>query len=307
VWIDNSLVIDQRLTSGSQSGTISLLTNTLFEIEVEYKHFGNGLANMDITISTATLYYAHYDSFTRSLTVNAEASATCQLVAANALVTIITFGVPVSFSLSCEDQFKNTIKKVSDISVLIISEDIPTTTPIYSKNVSFSNSLVVISSVVFCCVSKFSFRIGVDDTIFNSPSFEAYFTRSWPPVESNTLIVGSTILTSGFAAVFTIYSRDVFNRSTTFENSSLSHMTVSFANFSKLHTSSYSVGSTPSILLDAQMLFLTPYVTHNHMLIHHQICKSGYLVRIFSSDQPSKASWIYEFVLSSIKDLNVHS
>lgn len=303
VWIDNSLVIDQRYTSGSQSGTIFLQSNTLFDIEVEYQHFGMGLANMEITYSTAALFFAFQDdSLTSSLNVKADISATCQLIDTNALITIVTFGIPVLFSLACEDQFHNSISTATVVNVLIISEDNPTTNPSYSQNSSVTNSLVFISSVVFCCVSKFFFRIGVDDAIFSSPSFE---TRSLPPAEYNTLIIGPTIITSGFASLFTIFPRDLFNSSTTYGYLYTSHMSISDANFSTSNQSRYSVGSVNSTVSGAQMLFVTSFLSHGPLLIHHQICKSGYLVSVFSSDQPTKASFIYQFSLSTIKDLNL--
>jgi hypothetical protein len=306
VWIDNSLVIDQRFTSGSQSSTISLLTNTMFDIEVEYKHFGIGDAQMDITISTITLYFAFQnDVITHSLNLNAARSAICHLVTTTALLTIVTFGVPVSFSLSCEDQFYNSINfGKSGISLFVNSEDIPVSNPIYSQTSTVVNELIVISSVISCCVSKFSFKISVDEATFISPTFE---TRSLPLSESNTLIKGPTIFTAGSATVFTVYLRDVFNGSIMCGNSYLSHMSVSFANFSRLDRSRYSIGSTNCSVSDSQLLSLTSFVPHVPLLIHHQICKIGYLVRIFSSDQPTKASLIYEFSLSSIKDLNVNS
>lgn len=261
---------------------------------------------MDITFSTIALYFAFQnDLITQSLNLNAERSVSCQLVTTTALLTIVTFGVPVSFSLFCEDQFYNSINPAkSGISLFIISEDNPTSNPSYSQTSTVVNELIVVSFVVSCCVSKFSFKISADDASFMSPTFE---TRSLPLAESNTLINGPTIFTAGLAAVFTVYQRDVFNGSIVCGNSYLSHMSVSFANFSRLDKSRYSIGSTNCSVSNSQVLFLTSFVPHAPLLIYHQICKSGYLVRIFSSDQPTKASLIYEFTLSSIKDLNVHS
>ena len=54
------------------------------------------------------------------------------------------------------------------------------------------------------------------------------------------------------------------------------------------------------------MLQIVTYVNYGPLLMYPQVCKSGYLVRIFSSDQPMKASWIYEFIVSSIIDLKVY-
>jgi hypothetical protein len=307
VWVDNLLVFDQRSLSASQSGTISLQSNTFFDIEIEYSHFGVGLANMDVTFSVGNLYFIlTNDSNKFTLNTNAAVSSACHLVRSNALVTIVTFGIPVSFSLSCEDQFSNAIVEANDISVVIVSVDNPTSNPSYSQNAVFANGLIDISTVVYCCVSIFYFRVSIDDSIFTSVS---YATRYSPPVEANSLMFGPSILTSGFAAVFTVYPRDVFNGPALYGNSTklyLSHISASFLNFTGLDKSSYSIGSTYSIAADSQTMQMTAYVSHDSLLIHHHVCKSGFLVQVFSSDLNAKSSMIYEFTLSSIREFNVH-
>jgi hypothetical protein len=309
VWVDNSKVIDQQFTSASQSGTIFLLANTLFDIEVEYKFFGMGLTKFGITFPAATLYFTGPDDFqSHDLNVEPAASINCQLVKASDLITLITFGIPVSFSLFCEDRYNNSISKSKGISVVIISEDNPITQSSYSHNSSFWNNIVVISSVVYCCVSKFLFRVGIDDAVFNSPSFE---TRTSTPAEGNTLIIGPSILTSGFAAEFVMYPRDVFNNPAYFGNHSneiklyLGHMSVFSPNSTRLERNRYSITSTYSFLASARIQLMIPNVIGFPLFIHQRLCQSGYLVRIFSSDLPVKASLIYEFTLSSIKDLNI--
>jgi len=309
VWVDNSKVIDQQFTSASQSGTIFLQANTLFEIEVEYKFFGMGLAKFGITFPAATLYFTGPDDFqSPDLNVEPAASINCQLVTASDLITLITFGIPVSFSLFCEDRYNNSISKSKGISVVIISEDSPITHSSYSHNSSFWNNVVVISSVVYCCVSKLLFRVGIDDAVFNSPSFE---TRASTPADGNTLIIGPSILTSGFAAEFVMYPRDVFNNPAYFGNHSneirlyLGHMSVFSPNVTRLERNRHSITSTYSILASARIQLLIPNVIGFPLFIHQRLCQSGYLVRVFSSDLPVKASLIYEFTLSSIKDLNI--
>jgi hypothetical protein len=310
VWVDNSIVFDQQFkASGSQSGTISLQSNILYDIEVEYRHFGNGsTTNMELTFSAATFYFAYQkDPNDYIVNVNAATSATCQLAATSTLVTFVTFGIPVSFSLSCIDQFENSISKANDISVVVVSGD--SNIPSYSQNTTFANGLVTIKSVLYCCVSTFSFKVGVDNAIYASPTFSS-LPLTFPPSEANTIVYGPAILTSGLAAVFTMYAMDSFNRSTTYGNSSLklhlSHMTIAFPNSTRLDKSGYSIGSTYSNSVDAQMLQIVAYVNYGPLLMYPQVCKSGYLVRIFSSDQPMKASWIYEFIVSSIIDLKVY-
>ena len=256
VSVDNSIVFDQQFTSGSQSGTISLQSNILYDIEVEYRHVGTGQVNMELTFSPPVLFYFAYqkNSTDYFVNVNAATSTTCQLDATSTLVTVVTLGIPISFSLSCTDQFQNSISKANDISVaVVISGD--SSIPVYSQNSTFANGLIVISSVLYCCVSTFTFQIGVDSANYNSPPF---ISLTPLPAEANTIVNGPAILTSGLAAVFTVYARDSFNRSAVFGNSSvklyLSHITIAFPNFTRLDKTWYSISSTYSNLVDSQML-----------------------------------------------------
>jgi hypothetical protein len=122
-------------------------------------------------------------------------------------------------------------------------------------------------------------------------------------------MLGPSILTSGIPAVFTIYPRDIFNGSAVYGNAIkmyLSHIIISFTNFTSLDKMTYSIDSAYSIAADSQTMQLRAYLSHDSLLIHHHICKSGYLVKIFSSDLNTKASLIYEFVLSSVRDFNIY-
>jgi hypothetical protein len=77
-------------------------------------------------------------------------------------------------------------------------------------------------------------------------------------------------------------------------------------NSQRIDRSLYDISSAYSMAGDSQSLQLTPYINNDRLLIHHEVCKMGYLVRVFSTDHPTKASLIQELVLLSIKDLNVY-
>jgi hypothetical protein len=304
VWTDNFLVFDQRKIA-SQSGTITLQSNSFFDIEIEYQHFGMGLGNMEIAFSAGKLHFLSQNkSNIFTLNSNSSMPSICKLVATNAPVSFVTFGIPVTFYLFCEDQFSNSISQTSDITTLVFSQDNPVSNPSYSHNSFFTNGLIAVSSVFYCCVSKFYFRVSVDNSMFISLSYEAHLS---PPVEA--LMLGPSILTSGIPAVFTIYPRDIFNGSAVYGNAIkmyLSHIIISFTNFTSLDKMTYSIDSAYSIAADSQTMQLRAYLSHDSLLIHHHICKSGYLVKIFSSDLNTKASLIYEFVLSSVRDFNIY-
>jgi hypothetical protein len=108
-----------------------------------------------------------------------------------------------------------------------------------------------------------------------------------------------------------MYPRDVFNNPAYFGNHSneiklyLGHMSVFSPNSTRLERNRYSITSTYSFLASARIQLMIPNVIGFPLFIHQRLCQSGYLVRIFSSDLPVKASLIYEFTLSSIKDINI--
>jgi hypothetical protein len=308
VWIDNFLVFDQQILLASQYGTVALQSNTFFDIEIEYQHVGIGLANMEFTFSVGKLHFMLKND-QKFFTINTYAadSSSCQLVRTNALVTVVTFGIPVSFSLYCEDQFSNPISKASDISFMIVSGDNTANNPSYSQSAVFTNGLIDLSAVVYCCVSEFYFRVSTDDSTFISVS---YATRLSSPVESNSLMFGPSIITSGVSSVFTMYPKDLFNGPALYGRAIklyLSHMTVSYINLTMLDKSTYSIGSTFSVTADSQTIQMTAEVYHDNLFLYHHVCKSGYLVQVFSSDLTTKSSMIYEFIVLSLREFNVYS
>jgi hypothetical protein len=74
-----------------------------------------------------------------------------------------------------------------------------------------------------------------------------------------------------------------------------------------LDKSTYSIGSTFSVTADSQTIQMTAEVYHDNLFLYHHVCKSGYLVQVFSSDLTTKSSMIYEFIVLSLREFNVYS
>jgi hypothetical protein len=308
VWIDNFKALHQKFMLGIHSATVSLRSGTLFEVEIEYKHLGIGPIHVNITMPSTTLHFLKDNNSQKHvINVKPEISSTCRLVSRNGLITLVTIGIPVSFSLSCQDQFQNAINEINSVSAYLISGENSSGNPEWSHNLTFTNGVVDVVTVVHCCVSVFSILVGVDHANFTSNLFKVNYS---PPAETHSLFLGPGVLTFGFPSIFTVYPRDVWNFASTYGNSTfklfLSHVTISDMNSQRIDRSLYDISSAYSMAGDSQSLQLTPYINNDRLLIHHEVCKMGYLVRVFSTDHPTKASLIQELVLLSIKDLNVY-